>query len=131
MIIFIGLVIVFLAWSFIKAKARIHHANKLRVARELNKGGSAPYPTWVNDESKMEEFIAIVKALTKRKSIPEIFVGGLMTNELGQNRLFFTAGLMEQQGASVSEQTLAVVNQIEEYWLDMDINDRASFQAES
>lgn len=125
--IIIVLIVVFLGWSYLKARARIHYANKLRVERELSKGGDAPYPSWVSNKDRMEEFAAMLNAGARRKSIPEKFVGGVMTNELSQNKLLFTAGLMEQQGASFEEQTLAVLDHIERYWSNMDLTDKKSF----
>lgn len=129
--IVIGLVVVFLLWSFIKAKARIYHANKHRTERELAGGGDAPYPSWMTNKDRMEEFAAMLNALAKRKSIPKKFVAGTMTNEYSQNKLLFTAGFMERQGASFEEQTMAAMDHIEKYWKNMDLNDRKMFEGEA
>lgn len=127
--IIIGLVVAFLVWSFIKAKARIHYANKLQVERELKEGGSALYPSWYTNKGRMEEFVVMLNASAKRKSLPERFVRGVMTNDFSHNKLFFIAGLMEQQGASFEEQTMAVMDHIEKYWSNMDLNDKNNFLA--
>jgi hypothetical protein len=129
MVIVIGLVVVvFLYWSFIKARARIYYANKHWTERELAEGGEAPYPSWMTNNDRIEEFVEMLNILAKRKSIPKKFVAGIMTNEYSRNKLFFTAGLMEQQGASFDEQTLAVMDQIEKYWMNTDLDDRKMFE---
>ena len=60
-----------------------------------------PYPSWVNDSVKMEAFLSTLQAQVEQKNIPEKFLAGIMTNDYGRNKLLFTAGLMEQHGASV------------------------------
>ena len=71
----------------------------------------------------------MLNAVAKRKGIPEKFVGGIMTNELSQDKLLFIAGLMEQQGASFEEQVLAVLEHVERYWSNMDLIDKNNFRA--
>ena len=43
-----------------------------------------------------------------------------MTNEYSQNKLMFTADLMEQNGATYDEQVTAVIDHIEKYWSNTD-----------
>jgi hypothetical protein len=131
MVIVIALVVAFLYWSFIKARARIYYANKNWTERKLAEGGESPYPSWMTNNDRMEEFAELLNILAKRKSIPKKFVAGIMTNEYSRNKLFFTAGLMEQLGASFDDQTLAAMDQIEKYWKNMDLNDRKMFEEES
>ena len=75
-----------------------------------------PYPSWVNDSVKMQAFLATLQAQVEQKNIPEKFLAGVMTNDYGRNKLLFTAGLMEQHGASYDDQVKAVVGHIEKYW---------------
>jgi hypothetical protein len=80
-----------------------------------------PYPSWGPNKEKMQEFAFKLKEKMRNKNIPEKFLYGLMENEYSQNKLLFTAGLMEKHhGASFDEQTDAVFNQIEKYWLQME-----------
>ena len=39
----------------------------------------------------------------------------------------FTAGVMEQQGASFEEQSIAVMDRIERYWLNADTSTKKLF----
>ena len=80
-----------------------------------------PYPSWGPNKEKMQEFASKLKEKMRNKNIPEKFLYGLMENEYSQNKLLFTAGLMERlHGASFDQQTDAVFNQIEKYWLQME-----------
>lgn len=79
-----------------------------------------PYPSWVNDSVKMEAFLSTLQAQVEQKNIPEKFLAGIMTNDYGRNKLLFTAGLMEQHGASYDDQVKAIVSHIEKYWLNTD-----------
>jgi hypothetical protein len=126
--ILIGLVVIFLLWTFIKAKARVYHAHKLMAEMELVNGRDLSYPSWSTNKDRMEEFVAMVNTVAKRRSIPKNFVAEIMTHDHSQKQLFLTAGLMEQQGASFEEQTLAVIDHIEKYWKNMDLNDRKEFE---
>ena len=79
-----------------------------------------PYPSWASDGIKMQKFILTLKEQAKKRDIPEKFLGGVMTNEYSQNKLLFTAGLMEQQGFSYNEQVQAVIEHVEKYWSNID-----------
>lgn len=79
-----------------------------------------PYPSWASDNVKMQAFISTLKEQAKQRNIPEKFLGGVMTNEYGRNKLLFTAGLMEQHGSSYDEQVKAVIDHIEKYWSNTD-----------
>ena len=129
--IVIGLVVIFLLWTFIKAKARVYQAHKLMAEREQVNGRNLSYPSWSTNKDRMEEFAAMLNAIAKRRSIPKNFVAEIMTHDHSQNQLLFTAGLMEQQGASFEDQTLAVIDHIEKYWKNIDFNDRKKFEDEA
>jgi hypothetical protein len=79
-----------------------------------------PYPSWASDSTKMQGFISTLKEKAKQRDIPEKFLGGVMTNEYSQNKLLFTAGLLEQNGASYDEQVKAVIDHVEKYWSNTD-----------
>lgn len=126
--IFFGLIIVFFIWLIIKTKSQNYYASEARTERDMNSGGEAPYPSWSTNKNKMEEFAAMLNSLANRRSIPKRFVSGLMTTDYSQKKLFFTAGLMERQGASFEEQTMAVMKQIDKYWENMDSNEKKMLQ---
>lgn len=129
--IVVGLMFVIVAWYFIKSKSRIHYANKRSAERKIASGEEAPYPSWGTSKNRMDEFAAMLYALAKRRSVPKKFIGGVMTTDYSQNRMLFTAGLMERQGASFEEQTMAVMDQIEKYWNSMDVDERQPFLDEA
>lgn len=87
------------------------------------KQNEPPYPSWAGDSKKMKEFIYTLKDMAKKRGIPEKFIGGVMTNEYSQNKLLFTAGLMEKNGSSYDDQVNAVIEHIEKYWSNIDDKD--------
>lgn len=60
-----------------------------------------------------------------------VVVAGTVTNDYSQNKLLFTAGLMERQGTSLEEQTMAMMDHIEKYWKNMDLSDQKMFEGKS
>jgi len=83
-----------------------------------------PYPTWASDSAKMQGFISTLKEKAKQRDIPEKFLKGVITNEYSQNKLLFTAGLMEKNGSSYDEQVKAVIDHIDKYWSNTDDKER-------
>ena len=79
-----------------------------------------PYPSWAGESAKMKGFLATITELANHKNIPEKFLADLFTDDYGLHKLMFTAGLMEQQGFSYDDQVKAVMNKIEDYWLNCD-----------
>lgn len=84
------------------------------------KQNEPPYPSWASDSAKMQAFISTLKEKAKQRNIPEKFLGGVMTNEYSQNKLLFTAGLMERNGSSYEEQVKATIDHVEKYWSNID-----------
>jgi len=83
-----------------------------------------PYPSWIQDKAKMQEFAQILKQKVKERNIPETFLYGLLENDYGRDKLLFTAGLLEKtQGASFYQQIEAMANHVENYWNNMDNKD--------
>ena len=80
-----------------------------------------PYPSWVLDQSKMQDFENTLKQMEKKRNIPEKFIYGLMENDYSRDKLLFTAGLLEKiQGATFDQQIKAICDQAEKYWNNMD-----------
>ena len=80
-----------------------------------------PYPSWVLDQSKMQDFANTLKQMARERNIPEKFIYGLMENDYSRDKLLFTAGLLEKiQGATFDQQIKAICDQAEKYWNNMD-----------
>ena len=125
--IVIGIGLLFFGWVYLKTKAKKHYINKVQVERELGNVIGEPYPSWFFNQNRIEEFSDLLKIGAKRKSIPEKFLRGLMENDFSRKKLLFTAGLMENKGSSFEEQILAVLEQVEKYWLNMDAYEKRTF----
>ena len=116
------LVAAFVGWSYIKAKARVLHANQVQALRKLSvmeKNGTldqVPYPSWISNKSRLEEFIAMVRAATKQKGVPESFFLEMMSNINDRSRLMLLAGMMEKNRSSFNEQAMTVSDMIIGSW---------------
>ena len=85
------------------------------------------YPSWSTNPDQTKRFVGLLVVIAKKKNIPEKFVQGTITNDYGMDVLMFTAGVMEQQGASFEEQSIAVMDRIERYWLNADTTTKKLF----
>ena len=84
------------------------------------------FPSWAGNggKSRINEFANLLKVMAHMKNIPEKFVNGIMTHPLSGDKLLVIAGIKEREGASFDEQTLAVLNKIEIYWLNTTAKER-------
>ncbi len=103
-LIIIGLVI---GAAFIKAKTRMHHADKLRAQRDVAGGGSR-LPSWMASRDKIKEFINGVEHIAMHRGVPKLFSATALSN----TTLMHYAGAMEAQGASFTEQQMAVAEKL-------------------
>ena len=72
-----------------------------------------PYPSWVLDQSKMQDFANTLKQMARERNIPEKFIYGLMENDYSRDKLLFTAGLLEKfkEPLSISKLKLFAIKQ--------------------
>lgn len=115
------IVVLFIGWSYIKARVRINEANKRQVMRKLNnmeKTGvfEGSYPTWMANQNRIEEFLGMIVAGAKRSNVPEYFLDPIISDKEHMKRLIFAAGAMEDQGSSFEEQAMFVSDIIVEAW---------------
>lgn len=115
------LVVLFIGWSYIKARVRINEANKRQVMRKFNStenngGFVGSYPSWMANKNRIEEFLGMIVAGAKRKNVPEYFLDPVISDKEHMKRLIFFAGAMEEQGSSFEEQAMFVSDIIIEAW---------------
>ena len=125
--IILFLIAIFIGWSYIKAKARMHHVNQTRAERELGTNTEVSYPSWAAKDNRMKEFIAMQKAAGRRNNIPDKFVAGMFLTDYSRDRLLFLAGMMEKHGSSFEEQAMAVSDKVNEYWRNTTQSERQQF----
>ena len=100
-----------IARSYLQAKARMHHADKLRAQREVGSGG-ARLPSWMANKDKIEEFIYGVQNAAEHHGVPKLFSAMIMSKQEVMKPLMHYAGSMEAQGASFVEQQMAVMEKL-------------------
>lgn len=103
------------ARSYLQAKTRMHHADKLRSQREVG-SGSTRLPSWMANRDKIEEFIHGVQNVAEHNGVPKLFSAMLMNKQEVMKPLMYLAGSMEAQGASFIEQQMAVMEKLIELY---------------
>jgi hypothetical protein len=105
----VAYIVLLIVRSIFQAKARMHHANKIRAQREVSSGNSSP-PSWMAHRDKIQEFVYGVQNVAEHRGVPKLFSAQVMSNPDIQKRLMQQAGAMEAQGASFIEQQMAVAD---------------------
>lgn len=117
------LILLFIGWSYIKAKVRMQDTKKFQALRQLadmeNLGtiDEAPYPSWVRESySKQQEFVAMLVVDTRRKKIPDSFFLEIWNSKKDRKQLLNIAGVMEENNSSFKGQAMAVADMIIHEW---------------
>lgn len=116
------LVATFVGWSYIKAKARVHHARQVRAIREFNDMANAGtldrsvYPSWISNKNRLREFVIMVGADVKRKGVPDSFFLKITSNINDRSQLMIIAGIMEKNRSSFKEQAMAASDIVIQAW---------------
>lgn len=101
--------------SYLQARARMHFANERRAARAVA-AGNGRIPSWAGDRDKTEVFIETIQFFAQRKGVPQLFLWGVLADQSIFRLLVEYAGAMEREGASFSEQQIAVADKLVEAW---------------
>lgn len=101
----------FIGGAALRAKVRMHHADKLRADREIA-AGSSRLPSWMASRDKIEEFINGVEHIAMHRGVPKLFSAITLSNGEIQTKFMQYAGAMEAQGASFIEQQMAVAEKL-------------------
>ena len=115
MIYIVIFLVLFIGWSYIKARARFNYANKMQALRSLaameNSGSSTisrdSYPSWMSNIKRVEEFVGMIMIHTNMEGVPEEFLIEAMSNPNDRAKLMLLAGTMEGLGSSFEEQAMA------------------------
>lgn len=107
----VAYVLLLIARSVFKAKAQMHHVDKIRAQREVD-SGAAKLPSWMARRDKIEEFVYSVQNVAEHRGVPKIFSAQIMSNQDIQKKMMYSAGAMETQGASFIEQQMAAVEML-------------------
>ena len=108
-------IVILIAQAILKAKVRMHHVDKIRAEREIA-SGEKRFPSWMASREKIEEFVYSVENVAEHRGVPKLFSAQIMSNQEVQKNLMHYAGAMEAQGASFTEQQMAVVEKLIEYY---------------
>lgn len=118
--------VLFLAWlgyvifgGYNKAKTRRYYAVVARAKRGLTETKDLYRPTWINNDDKRNEFIAVVRSLSSKHGVPHNYLEQLFLSEefLRVVVLKFTA-LLEQNKLSFTSQATATSELIRDMWKD-------------
>ena len=118
------LLVIFIGWSYIKARARFNYANKMRALRtlaDMECSGSATispdsYTSWMSNIKRVEEFVGMIMVYTSMKGVPESFFVEAMSNPDDRAKLMLLAGTMEGLGSSFEEQAMAASDMVIVAW---------------
>ena len=117
------LAVLFIGWSFVKAKVRKHDSDKFQALRELadmERLGTldqAPYPSWALESyPKQQQFVAMLIVDTRRKDIPDSFFLEMWNNQSDRKKFLNVAGVMEKNNSSVEAQAMVVADMIIHNW---------------
>lgn len=111
----VAYIVLLIVRSILQAKVRMHHADTIRSQREVN-SGTIRLPSWMANRDKIEEFVYGVENVAEHRGVPKLFSAQLLSEPEIQKNLMYFAGAMEAQGASFTEQQMAVVDKLIEFY---------------
>ena len=121
--IILFLVVLFVAWVFIKVKPEVEERNRTRAQAELRVMEDSGtffdksfYPSWIDSDYRVNKFVSLVSAHTKKDKVPERFVEEIMNNENDLKRFLFLVATVEKSGSSFKEQAMFISAIIEGEW---------------
>lgn len=116
----LGLSIVgFLVFVYLKGRVRKkvqnHFVNEQHAENSFLTG-ERNIPSWINDKDEVQIFSEVVLKGALRSGVSENFIDEILNNEEEFLDLIYFAGAMEQQGASITEQQVAVAERVTQAW---------------
>lgn len=111
----VAYIVLLIVRGILQAKVRMHHADTIRAQREVN-SGTTRLPSWMANRDKIEEFVYGVENVAAHRGVPKLFSAQLLSEPEIQKNLMHFAGAMEAQGASFTEQQMAVVDKLIEFY---------------
>ncbi len=101
--------------SYFGARVRMNEAN-ITAARKAFAAGEKHAPSWIGDKGEREIFMEVVRQKAMKEGVPRSYVQGIFLNEESYMNYMYFAGSMEKQGASFTEQQVAVSDELVELW---------------
>lgn len=101
--------------SYLVAKSRIHYSNERSAERTMSRG-EQKVPSWAGDRSENEIFVTVIQQGAMRKGVPQAFLHAVLGDSGTFKSLVHYAGAMEHEGASFTEQQVAVADKLVEIW---------------
>lgn len=98
--------------SFIKNKVNLKSAREDLASIDLN-AGNARFPSWIQNQNKVQEFYAVLSALCGSRGIPKSLLDRFLNDENTTENLLRYAGALETRGASFNDQAIAVADKIQ------------------
>lgn len=111
----LAILVVFIANSYVKARYRIHQVDKLRSQRAVATG-LGRVPTWAGTREKNEAFVYGIQNVAVHRGVPQVFLTAILNDSDTFEALVHYAGSMEEEGASFTEQQMAVSERLIEIW---------------
>ena len=109
------LVIGIVIYAVVKAKTRIHYANQMGAAHDME-SGQGRTPSWAMNPDRREEFVKTIQALALRKGVPHNFIVEKLEDK-DIFRLFVQySGALEHRNSSFAEQQVAIGDLICKMW---------------
>lgn len=105
------------------------NTKRLRSAVKALHGGAAGTPSWVHDASKQAAFMAELYQRGASRGLPELFIRDAFAVASSRAKLFASAYLVEQHGASLPAQASAVCTQLEKTWATLTEEERTVFSS--
>ncbi len=101
--------------SYLTAKARIHYANERSAERQV-RSGAQYVPSWAGDRTENEIFVEVIQKGAMRQGVPQTFLWAVLGDTDTFKGLVHLAGAMEREGASQTEQQVAVSDKLVQMW---------------
>lgn len=101
--------------AYLKAKTRMHHANRLGAERSMA-AGEKRLPSWCRDREKALVFLEAIQQGAMRQGVPRKFLQGVLANLDTTNDMFHFAGAIEHEGGSFLEQQMVIVEKLVATW---------------
>ena len=111
--------VVYFGLSWIRGQTNqkmIRHDLRVKNAEAAVANGSTQIPSWMDDKMETEIFGEVLEYNAKRQGVPKSFLIGFIGNQTKLMELMHLAGAMEAEGASFTEQQVAVSDKLVSQW---------------
>lgn len=111
-----------------KADARMTAVDTQRAIRAVDNGTAETMPTWSFRETETLVFFDGVRKLAERNGVPEQYIDIAYDKRELARVLLLTAGEMENEGRSFTQQQLGVAELLSSLWKRLPSGDKRKFE---